>query len=288
MNSVPGPDFICIGMPKSGTGWLYDQLSHHPDFWMPPIKELHYLDRLVPRLENSIEVKADWKRGKRRARRSDLPWGRPERSFVRDAASLAGQPRDMSRYAALFRHKGKRLSGDISPGYCSADDETITEIAGKLPETKIVLLVREPIARAWSRVCMAHRDGKFDVALLEDPVGFQNFLEDTRYIAHKSFPTRIVERWSRCAPRLPFHIILFDDLEQRANDVSRDILTYLGTDPEKRSGLPSEYNKKAGAKKLAMPDSIRKVFISYLGDEIHRCAARFGGAARAWPQKYCI
>src|SRR5437762_8195064 len=40
---VIGPDFICIGMPKAGTAWLHDQLRHHPDFWMPPVKEVNYL-----------------------------------------------------------------------------------------------------------------------------------------------------------------------------------------------------------------------------------------------------
>src|SRR5206468_12793023 len=45
-----GPDFICIGMPKAGTGWLSDQLQFHPDFWMPPVKSLHYLDLDVPEI----------------------------------------------------------------------------------------------------------------------------------------------------------------------------------------------------------------------------------------------
>ena len=40
------PDFLCIGAQKAGTGWLYEQLREHPDFWMPPLKELHYFDRL--------------------------------------------------------------------------------------------------------------------------------------------------------------------------------------------------------------------------------------------------
>ena len=40
-----GPDFLCIGAQKGGTRWLYDQLQIHPDFWMPPVKELHYFDR---------------------------------------------------------------------------------------------------------------------------------------------------------------------------------------------------------------------------------------------------
>ena len=39
-----GPDFICIGAQKAGTRWLFDQLAFHPGFWMPPIKELHYLN----------------------------------------------------------------------------------------------------------------------------------------------------------------------------------------------------------------------------------------------------
>ena len=40
------PDFLCVGAQKAGTSWLYRQLEPHPDFWMPPVKELHYLDNL--------------------------------------------------------------------------------------------------------------------------------------------------------------------------------------------------------------------------------------------------
>ena len=47
-NTSAGPNFICIGMAKAGTGWLFDQLKHHPDFWMPPIKEFGYLKRDKP------------------------------------------------------------------------------------------------------------------------------------------------------------------------------------------------------------------------------------------------
>src|SRR5437667_372467 len=36
------PDFLCVGAQKGGTTWLYQQLDSHPDFWMPPIMEVHY------------------------------------------------------------------------------------------------------------------------------------------------------------------------------------------------------------------------------------------------------
>jgi hypothetical protein len=60
-SSASGPDFLCIGMQKAGTAWLYDQLETHPDFWMPPLKELHFFDkaletraagRLLPRVQS--------------------------------------------------------------------------------------------------------------------------------------------------------------------------------------------------------------------------------------------
>ncbi len=40
------PDFLCVGAQKGGTSWLYQQLASHPDFWMPPIKEVRYFDKL--------------------------------------------------------------------------------------------------------------------------------------------------------------------------------------------------------------------------------------------------
>ena len=54
------PDFLCVGAQKAGTSWLYRQLEPHPDFWMPPVKELHYFDQL------------SWtKRGSRRRNRDE-------------------------------------------------------------------------------------------------------------------------------------------------------------------------------------------------------------------------
>ena len=54
--TASGPDFLCIGAQKAGTGWLYEQLRHHPDFWMPPMKELHYFDRIAaqPNVNRSL------------------------------------------------------------------------------------------------------------------------------------------------------------------------------------------------------------------------------------------
>ena len=41
-----GPDFLVIGAQRAGTTWLHRVLRQHPSLWLPPVKELHYFDRL--------------------------------------------------------------------------------------------------------------------------------------------------------------------------------------------------------------------------------------------------
>src|SRR5689334_3840207 len=39
--------FVCIGAQKSGTTWLARVLSHHPDLFVTPVKEIHYFDHVL-------------------------------------------------------------------------------------------------------------------------------------------------------------------------------------------------------------------------------------------------
>jgi hypothetical protein len=50
----------------------------------------------------------------------------------------------------LFRHKGNLLSGDITPAYSELEEDVISEFARVLPDTKAVLIVRDPVSRACS------------------------------------------------------------------------------------------------------------------------------------------
>ena len=37
-------DFICVAAPRSGTTWLSEALSEHPQIWIPSIKELNFFN----------------------------------------------------------------------------------------------------------------------------------------------------------------------------------------------------------------------------------------------------
>src|SRR5207237_32068 len=157
-----GPDFICVGMPKAGTGWLYDQLQYHPDFWMP-LKEIDYLDQSFPKMKHARRwLEREKGREQRRNPKRPLP-GISELSFLEEASACQGKPRDIERYAALFRHKDQKLSGDISPSYSRLEEDVISDIARRLPAVKIILLVRDPVSRAWSHISLLNRLEKFDL-----------------------------------------------------------------------------------------------------------------------------
>jgi hypothetical protein len=147
------------GRAESGNfSWLYRQLEQHPDFWMPPMKELHYLDNL------------------NRTRRFHPPRSRDgcDASFVESMENLRARfYLDLESYGQLFQHKGHLLSGDISPAYSTLNDEIIERVLDHFPNLKVVFLARDPVERAWSQLSMGVRLGminKFDVTDPEEVV----------------------------------------------------------------------------------------------------------------------
>ena len=275
------PDFLCVGAHKSGTTWLYQQLDSHPDFWMPPIKELHYLDQLS------------------RVQRTSSPRCRDERDlrFLENIRSLsAEQHMDLERYAQLFEPKASLLSGDISPNYSTLSDGVIRRVVGYFPNLKVIFLARDPVERVWSHLSMEVRYRQiepFDATDI-DQVD-RNLLR--RGMLLRSYPSAIVARWKRNVHPDRFRIYFFDDLKRSPTELRCSILRFLGADPDKfatanpscggPSGqLKANYNSWAGMEKLPLTDKVRSHLAQFFKKELKTCAARLGGAAKSWPARY--
>jgi hypothetical protein len=289
LSRIAGPDFICVGMAKAGTSWLYDQLYCHPDFWMPPVKDWGYLKHSEPRMGKKMRRRL--RRLARPDKRTKVLSGFSNRreDDTRDAAFLeeAGTTSGVESYISLFRHKEGMLSGDITPGYAALPSDSIAEIARKLLGTKIILLVRDPVSRAWSHTSMWQRGGNLPEGTLDSAQSYRTFLESPGSLGGEHFPTRVATRWEEQAPNLSFRYFLFDDLARDPEGTRHDILCYLGADPAKASGdLSADYNSKTKKQKLDLPDNLRAVLVDFFREELLNCANHFGGAARAWPARY--
>src|SRR5207248_4488987 len=203
-----GPDFLCIGAHKGGTTWLYQQLDSHPDFWMPPLKELHYFDQLS------------------RVQRSSSPRCRDQRDrrFLESINRLSAKPYiDFEHYARLFEPKGPLLSGDISPNYSTLTNKVIRQIIGFFPKLKVIFLARDPVERVWSHLSMEvhyHQIESFDVTDIDEVK--RNLLR--RGLLLRSYPSTVVARWKRYVHPHRFRIYFFDDLQKNPTELRRSIL----------------------------------------------------------------
>lgn len=283
-----GPDFFCIGAQKGGTRWLYDQLQLHPDFWMPPVKELHYFDRRRPS-DTSVSLERRATRhfsgtNRRRTRAALRPLDQRDIDFLAAYVRMRWWRTDLEAYARLFTLKGDLLSGDITPDYSTLPSRTIGRIVARFPKARVVFIARDPVERAWSHLVMHMQRGEIDRDIDADAV---MRLVRKRFVASRSYPTEIVARWRRHVPEAQFGLFLFDDLIADAEDFRRRILAFLGADPRKGSGvIPPGFNRKENPEKVRLSPAIRERLGRHFAAELKACGEHFGGAAKGWAAKY--
>lgn len=267
----PCPDFLCVGAQKAGTSWLYRQLERHPDFWMPPVKELHYFDQL------------------NKTKQFHPPRCRDERdaSFLESIENLRGHfYLDLANYGRLFCHKGPLLSGDISPAYSTLSDEIIERVVNHFPNLKVVFLARDPVERAWSQLSMGVRLGMispFEVTDAEQVI--RNLLNPGVLV--RSHPSKTVARWKRYVSPEQFRVYFFDDLKENPTELRRSILQFLGGDPNKPSGgIKPHENNDSGRDKLRLTANVRDRVARFFEQELKACALQLGERAKTWPARY--
>ena len=287
-----GPDFVCVGAQKAGTQWLYDQLAWHPAFWMPPVKEFHYLDggsfarhrrsakslrrraALGLPLVNAVREKQSY----RALAARDLAF------LERYAALLAEETVDLDGYARLFEEKAGQMSGDITPGYSRLAENDVARFAQRFPAARVLYIARDPIERLWSHLLMTARRNKSIARItLERTLKFAR----RPMVRLRSTNTEVVRRWRAQVGAERFGLFVFDDIRDNPVAARRAILSFLGADPDVPSGrLPPDFNRKSGERKLAMPDDIRAALVAEFATELRDSAAEFGGAAAAWADRY--
>ena len=265
------PDFLCVGAQKGGTSWLFHQLTLHPDFWMPPVKEVHYFDSMS------------------KVKRNNPPRCKDERDqwFLARLVELSALPYiDLDSYSELFAAKKTLLSGDITPAYSMLNDELIETIVGYFPNLKVIFLARDPVDRAWSQLSMGVRLGNIPAFDSTNPAEvLRNLLSPGVFF--RSYPSKIVKRWRRYVRPDLFRIYFFDDLKEDPAGMRRSILSFLGADPGKPSGsLKADYNGQGGKEKLPLTEKVRARVAQFFEHELKACAVELGGRAKSWPARY--
>ena len=123
---VRWPNLFLVGAAKAGTTSLYDELARHPAIYMSPMKEPHFFSR--------IEPAPSWE-------------------------AFFPHVTDEAEYLALFEGAAnEEVLGEASTSYLW-DGQAAERIKRAVPEARILIVLRDPVDRAYSQYWNDVREG---------------------------------------------------------------------------------------------------------------------------------
>jgi hypothetical protein len=242
------PDFLIVGPQRTGTTWLFHNLKSHPEIFLPKEKELYYFSTLgmpnhrrfrFPYLEDYLEAMADT----------------PRSTLKKNYDSLR----------KVGRLYNPRIRGEATASYAALSKEVIREIATLNPEIKAILMIRDPVDRAWSH---ARKDllteGQPAEVLDPDALARLLFRDDQRGLA---LYRTLIENWrSHLQPRHLF-VGVFDSIASEPERLLAALHGFLGVASGNRYFGRFLRHRINPAPSAAIPPAIGKLLGELLRNE---------------------
>lgn len=209
------PNLFIVGAPKSGTTSLYAWLSQHPDVFMSQNKEPRYFCDFDPNTKNGPL--------------SDL--------FFEDYVN------EYNEYLELFNNAlpSVKWLGESSTDYLWDEDsaQKIFENTKSHGEVKIIIILRDPVSRAFSEHSHLIREGVEDLSFIEslkaEDARYQNNWVPLFFHKKRGMYYSQVKKFLDYFGEDSVKIILYDELKHSKNKVFIDLCHYLKIDPVKIS-----------------------------------------------------
>ncbi len=153
------PNFFIAGAPKAGTTSLYHHLRQHPQIYLSPLKETSYFSTefRVQNLAPELQAKGT----------------RNDAELTKYFASpplvdrFGGWVTNAEDYSSLFLQAGKALAiGEASPSYLWSVSAAYG-IAQAVPEARIIVILRDPVERAFSQYRQMFSTGQYGLSFDE-------------------------------------------------------------------------------------------------------------------------
>jgi hypothetical protein len=207
MASPPWPTFLIIGAAKAGTTSLYWYLSQHPEVYMSPIKE-----------------PAFW------------AFGESDHHFTGPGDVDRVAIRTVEQYQRLFTARiAERASGEASVQYLFST-RAADRIRQRLPEMRLIAILRQPAERAFSHFLMHQRYGiepltDFEAALAAEPARLRAGWHPTWLYRQRGYYFQQLQVYYERFRRDQIMVCLYDDLVADPLALMRRIYEFIDVDP---------------------------------------------------------
>lgn len=281
------PDFYCIGAQKAGTTWLHKMLEMHPDVWLPALKELHYFDRVhIPHrtdefglspLDRALLDKAldgiRW-----HANREGPP---EERIICIQKLVRMGRAKLTDRwYSRIFDEASdKSLCGEIDPGYASLPDPGVAHMRRLNDHAKIILIMRDPIERAWSHLRMDEAKGH----LGRD--GYVAWAQKNQtWFSYSDYPS-VIARFAAHFSLENILLLHFDEIREEPILLLNRVCDFLGLDFA-RGKFSGAHEVVFEGRAHPMPRSVYDIFLARLRPVYEKLLSLDSPYVRRWYQRH--
>lgn len=298
---MPLPDFLIIGAQKAGTSWLAKNLSHHPDVWTPPLKELHYFDERIKelpfgasliKLSRKKYTDEDWypwywryqlrylvqRRFRRYGKNFDYE------TFLWALKFFGRSPSDRW-YASLFEQGRGKTTGEATPDYSILEEGTVARIHELVPNAKVIFFMRNPIERPYSSAIMQLRNlrgmGR-EVEATNVELFFESFFGKPTVLSHTCY-LRSLENWRRFYPDEQIFVGFLEDIHFFPVQLLRRLYGFLEVDPS-RTQEAKKHKINPGFQEN-MPTRLAAQLARTYYEDLQRLTVRFGGYTYFW--LYC-
>lgn len=251
-NHLKRPNFFIVGAAKAGTTSLYNYLKLHPEVYFSPIKEPHFFSKDI-RLENMREEF-------RKNVQSDIS------NYLKNSL---GSPRhgafvrNIDHYTQLFSLvKNEKRIGESSVSYLFST-LAARQIKHFNPDAKIIIILREPVERAFSHYLMDLRIGYekagFFEAVNADIQKERRGWGQSHLYVELGLYYEQVKRYMDVFSPSQIKLILHDDFKNSPEELLSDLYSFLGISDKSPEIDFSIRHNKAELPKSRMLQRIEKV-----------------------------
>jgi hypothetical protein len=252
-----GPDFVGIGVQKSGTTWLGDIFSQHPEVLFAPQKEVNFYTRRYHRGYRWYEDIFRKTAGQRAAGEISV--------------NYMYSPRPDNFGKGLYPNKDFRRLPAFWRRFPAARDE----LKAHYPNLRILAMFRNPADRAWSHYWYWRRRRE---RLGKRIFPFEKmFADDGRWIRLQGNFADHLAYWREKFPDIG--VFFYDDLLRAPAELAREAYRFIGVDENFKPDLTRRFKASSST---PMTAQTRQMLIDAYREQILRFSEMTGRDLSQW------